>query len=92
MEDVGGSLCHFEDGKHIPHMSIGMSDHICESLVRPEEAFFEFVCEMNEVDQQTILEKTRICESNPPCRVCKQCKLANRLGEEYGMYDVIDMT
>ena len=92
MEDIGGSLCHFEDGKLISHISIGLRDQLCECLVCPEEAFFELVCQMDEVDQKKILEQTHICESHPPCRVCKHCTLADQLGKTYGMYDVLDMS
>lgn len=95
VHDCGGSLQHFENGNRIPHISYNIKGIQFVSLLNPEDMFFSIVSDMHEHLQEDILSKTKICLGNcndGACGTCRNCTLCNGLSNEYGMYDILDMT
>lgn len=93
LEDEYGSLIYKKDGNIKYRTSFG-SPRFCCQINNPIEYYFIYLSEQSEEYVNSILNCTTVCNvgNQESCTKCKRCIYCNSLAEEYGLYDILDIT
>ncbi len=93
LQDSSGSLGHFENGRFVGHTSRGSGRHCTRSVQDGIEAYFDILAERDDLNEDEKLEEIkflRACDADT-CRSCIVCRHVERVAEDYGFYDVLEI-
>lgn len=89
LQDCGGSIGSFKNGRFVPHARVGSGRRLCQQNRDGIELFFRHLAErddMNDDDKIELLRMLRVCDRDG-CGECDQCNRIAKVAEDYGFYD-----